>query len=142
VIREVRVILTKKGNSEMAFVKAEDTTGTIDMVVFPRTYQEVKNLLLDGKAVIVEGRVDTREEEISFLVEKMGEIKVDNSHVIHIPENTSKESLQKLKELFEANQGTDLVTLFFEKDKRKIIPKQKVSWSEEFFVQISDILTR
>jgi len=48
VIREARIILTKKNNSEMAFVKAEDTTGTVDVVVFPKIYQEVKNLLKDG----------------------------------------------------------------------------------------------
>lgn len=73
VIRESRVILTKKNNSEMAFVKAEDTTGIVDMVVFPKTYQEVKNLLTDGKVVLITGKVELREEEISFLVESMKE---------------------------------------------------------------------
>ena len=35
----------------MAFVKAEDTTGVVDMVVFPRFIKTVKNLLVDGKVV-------------------------------------------------------------------------------------------
>lgn len=75
VIRESRVILTKKNNSEMAFVKAEDTTGIVDIVVFPKIYQDVKNLLLDGKVVLITGRVESREEEISFICESMVESK-------------------------------------------------------------------
>ncbi|MEK7472900.1 MAG: DNA polymerase III subunit alpha [Patescibacteria group bacterium] len=71
IIREARVILTKKNNSEMAFVKAEDTTGVVDMVVFPKIYQDVKNLLVDGKVVLITGKVESREDEISFIAERI-----------------------------------------------------------------------
>jgi len=75
IIRESRVILTKRNSSEMAFVKAEDTTGIVDMVVFPSTYQDVRNLLMDGKVVLITGKVESREEELSFIVETMVECK-------------------------------------------------------------------
>jgi DNA polymerase-3 subunit alpha len=140
VIREIRVILTKKNNSEMAFVKAEDTTGSVDVVVFPKLYQDVKNLLLDGKVVLITGKVDTREDEVSFLVEKMVEVKHDNSHLVTIPADTAQDKLLKLKEFFEANQGNDEISLFFEKDNRKILAKQKVKWSEELEKEIEKIL--
>ena len=140
VIREVRVILTKKNNSEMAFVKAEDTTGSIDIVVFPKLYQNVKNLLVDGKVVIVSGKVDSREDEISFLAEKMEEVKPASGHIIKIPEDTPKEKLMELKKLFEENSGENEVSLFFEKDKKKIVAKQIVNWSESLQLQIQEIL--
>lgn len=140
VIKEVRVILTKKNNSEMAFVKAEDTTGIVDMVIFPKLYQDVKSLLLDGKVAIVSGKVDSRDDEISFLAEKMVEVKHDSTHLVTIPTDTSQAKLMQLKELFEQNSGDDGITLFFKKDQRKIIAKQKVSWTEKLQAEVLNIL--
>ncbi len=131
VIREARVILTKKNNSEMAFVKAEDTTGTVDIVIFPKLYQDVKNLLKDGKVVIATGKVDQREDEISFLAEKLEERIHESSHEVVIPAGTAQDKLLKLKELFDSNKGDDAISLYFEVDARKILAKQKVVWSEE-----------
>jgi DNA polymerase-3 subunit alpha len=140
VIREVRVILTKKNNSEMAFVKAEDTTGTLDVVVFPKLYQDVKNLLKDGKVAMITGKVDLREDEISFLVEKMVEVKVDSSKEILIPAGTSQEKLKKLKDLLENNKGDDPISLYFEADQRKITAKQKVTWNNSLEEEIKELL--
>ena len=105
VIREVRVILTKKNNSEMAFVKAEDTTGVVDMVIFPKLYQDVKNLLFDGKVVLIAGKVESREEETSFLVESMREFgakkpKLEND-IHHIPIANFSEKIMELKKAFQ-----------------------------------------
>ena len=140
VIKEVRVILTKKNNSEMAFVKAEDITGVVDMVIFPKLYQDVKNLLLDGKVAIVTGKVDSRDEEISFLAERMVEVKHDSTHLVTIPADTQKKKLLELKELLEQNAGEVGVTLFFEKDQKKIVAKQKVNWNEKLQQEIKNIL--
>lgn len=140
VIREARVILTKKNNTEMAFVKAEDTTGSVDMVVFPKLYQDTKNLLADGKVVLVTGKADMREDEISFIVEKMVEVKHDSSHLVTIPAGTAKDKLLALKELFDNNSGDSGVSLFFEDDSRKILAKQKVSWNTELEKEIQKIL--
>ncbi len=140
VIREARIILTKKNNSEMAFVKAEDTTDVIDMVVFPKLYQDVKNLLLDGKVVIVKGKVESRDEELSFIVESMEERKHDSSHRVIIPAGTPKDKLVMLKDLFISNVGEDAVSLYFEVDQKIIMAKQKVMWSKELQDSISKIL--
>jgi len=139
VIREVRVITTKKNNSEMAFVKAEDTTGIVDLVVFPKIYQEVRNFLKDGKVAFISGRVDRREEEISFLVETMEESKGNKGHIIHIPAGTSKEKLLNLKKMFEENRGEDEVTLVFDENNKKVTPQQRIKWSKPFQVEISKI---
>jgi len=109
VIRESRVILTKKNNSEMAFVKAEDTTGVVDMVVFPKLYHDVKNLLTDGKVVLITGRVESREEEISFIVESMREYslkipKLENIFDEAPPTNLSAKFME-LKKAFQNNHN-------------------------------------
>jgi DNA polymerase-3 subunit alpha len=140
VLRDIRVILTKKNNSEMAFVKGEDTTGIIDIVIFPKLYQDIKQLLLDGKVLLLTGKVDTREEEISFLCEKAEEIHQENGNLIKIPKETTKEQLLELKKVMEENQGDDEVILFFEKDNKKIVAKQKVRWDKEFITTCNNVL--
>ena len=140
VIREVRVITTKKSNAEMAFVKAEDTTGIVDLVVFPKIYQDVKNFLMDGKVTLISGKVDSRDDEVSFLVETMEEFKGTGGHFVHIPKGTSKEKLQLLKKLFDENIGDDSITLIFDETRKKVIPKQKINWSESLSLQIDIIL--
>ena len=130
VIREVRVITTKKGNLEMAFVKGEDTTGIVDLVIFPKIYQNTKNLLVDGKAVLISGKADQRDEEISFLVESLEEFKPDGRPLIHIPAGISKDKLMELKSIFEENAGDDEVVLLFDETQKKVVPKQKIKWSE------------
>lgn len=139
VVREVREITTKSG-TKMAFVKAEDTTGSVDIVVFPKIYAEKANLLVDGKVIILSGKVDERNEEVSFLAEKIEGFVPESGNVIHIPIGSGKEKLLKLKELFEENNGDDEVTLVFDESMKKVIPKQKVKWDESLKLKVNELL--
>ena len=47
----------------MAFVTLEDLLGSIEMLVFPKTYSECSHLLREGQILRVEGRVSVREDE-------------------------------------------------------------------------------
>lgn len=69
-IREVRSVLTKKGD-KMAFVKFEDKTASIEAVVFPKLYKE-KGLHLDsGVCVLVKGSVTIRNGETSLSIDEL-----------------------------------------------------------------------
>jgi DNA polymerase-3 subunit alpha len=139
-IKEPRIIFTKKNNSEMSFCKLEDTTGRVDMVIFPKVYMECKNLLLDGKVVIITGKVDQRDGEINILVEKIEEPGKNTKYQIVIPADVTREKLLQLKKFFEENSGNDEISLYFEKDGKVVIPKQKVRWGGELSLQINKIL--
>ncbi len=67
VITGVRLKSTKSG-STMAYVTAEDITGSIELVVFSRTLQQAGAYLAEDNAVLLEGRIDAREEEAPKLV--------------------------------------------------------------------------
>ncbi len=60
IINWVRQIYTKNGKP-MAFVELEDVQATIEVVVFPRTYEETRQLWQEEKVVVVRGKVDVRE---------------------------------------------------------------------------------
>lgn len=65
-----RVITTKKGD-RMAFLKLEDMQGDIEIVVFPRTYEQYKADLLPEAILLVGGKVEARNDTFSLLADKI-----------------------------------------------------------------------
>lgn len=61
-------ILTKN-NEPMVFMKIEDSTGEIEAVVFPRVYREKPDLWVEGKAMVLAGRLQEKDGDWKFLVE-------------------------------------------------------------------------
>lgn len=68
-VSSVRELLTKKGD-RMAFVVLEDLTHQIEMVAFPKTYVDMKEILVTGNCIAVKGRLSIRNEEPSIMLEK------------------------------------------------------------------------
>ncbi len=69
-IAEARTITTKKGDP-MAFVKLEDTQGQCEVVVFPRTYEEYKDKLVQDNVVLVKGKGQSRNGQTSLLADSI-----------------------------------------------------------------------
>jgi hypothetical protein len=69
-VSRIRYHQTKTGK-EMAFVGIEDTQGIIDLVIFPRTWRQVSDMIEYDKVVIVEGRVDAKNGEPKILVDSV-----------------------------------------------------------------------
>jgi DNA polymerase-3 subunit alpha len=70
IIEEHKVVITKKGE-HMAFLRIADFTGSIEVVVFPRTLEESKDLLGPDKCIAVKGRFSKRNESPSVVAEKI-----------------------------------------------------------------------
>jgi DNA polymerase-3 subunit alpha len=68
-VNKVRKISTKKGDM-MAFLTLEDKSGTVDAIVFPRTYQELKDTLVENKPILIAGRINVKDGDKSIIVEK------------------------------------------------------------------------
>jgi DNA polymerase-3 subunit alpha len=58
-VREVRRVVTRKGQI-MAYASIEDLTGTVDVVLFPRIFEQTRLLFEPDKVVVVQGKVDAR----------------------------------------------------------------------------------
>ncbi len=70
IIEAVRRIFTKKTGSEMAFLVVANEKGiTIDCVVFPRTFEMYKSLLNKETVVIIEGKIDAKNEKPTIIVD-------------------------------------------------------------------------
>ncbi|NER00025.1 MAG: trans-splicing intein-formed DNA polymerase III subunit alpha C-terminal partner DnaE-C [Cyanothece sp. SIO2G6] len=75
-ISMLKPVITKKGD-RMAILTIEDLTGSVDAVVFPRTYQRIEGdrseenkLFQQDARLMVWGKVDrSREERVQFIVD-------------------------------------------------------------------------
>ena len=54
---------TTRSNETMAFVILEDTSGSMEMLVFPKVLEQFSPRLAEGNTVVVYGRLSIREEE-------------------------------------------------------------------------------
>lgn len=67
IVSSLREKLTR-GNTMMAYLRLEDFTGGIEVIVFPKLYGNLGEILKENSIVIVTGRVDIKEEESPKLV--------------------------------------------------------------------------
>lgn len=68
-ITQIKKIITKSGGNEMAFVKVDDFTGSIELVVFPSVYEKTKPLWISDKVILLKGKVSQKEERLSIIVD-------------------------------------------------------------------------
>ncbi|MFS8501574.1 MAG: OB-fold nucleic acid binding domain-containing protein, partial [Caldicoprobacter sp.] len=54
---------TTRNDEIMAFITLEDLYGSVEVIVFPSTYEKYRPLLEEDSAVIINGRLSLREDE-------------------------------------------------------------------------------
>jgi DNA polymerase-3 subunit alpha len=69
-ITRIRPYTTKKG-APMAFVTLEDLQGHIDLVIFPRIWEQVQEIVEWDAIVMVDGKIDTYGAEPKVLVDQI-----------------------------------------------------------------------
>ncbi len=70
IIEEVKEIATKKDPSvRMMFLKLADFTGSIEVVVFPKTYEQFKSILVPEKCVAIKAKTSSRNGTPSLIVD-------------------------------------------------------------------------
>jgi len=144
VVMEVKVITTKKTGAEMAFAKIDDGTSSIELVVFPKIFRETRDFWIEGRPLLVIGKVDIRDETAGVIVESIETLnslneKKEREVFVKIPKYTNVDSLKKLKNLFLQNPGEQSCFLLFEGGK-KVKLSFKINWNESLAKQISEVL--
>lgn len=96
IIIKEKVVYTKANQSRMAFVTLEDRTGSIEIVVFAKSYEKYHALLHEDSIVVVEGRISKKsaeDEDVKFVADTISEI------TVYMP--TPKDNTVKDKGYFE-----------------------------------------
>lgn len=150
VLSNIRVILTKKKQQPMAFGRLEDDTGAIDVVIFPKAFEEAQELIHNDSVVLVRAKVDEREEEMQLLVEKVStpstsQLTHEGSDLhkeIFVPRKTTQETLQKLGQLLKSHPGSQSVLILIpngSKPQKMLLP-YGVNWTKKLETEISKLL--
>ena len=108
----------------MAFVKISDGISSIEVVVFPKTYDLCREFLVSDTVVLISGRVEKREEELSLIVEKINLFDPDNvvddfpteskTVEILIPKGTEVSVLQSINKTLRGFPGKMAVVLLLQ----------------------------
>jgi len=71
-IISLRKILTKKDQQEMAFVKISDLSGSIEVIIFPKIFQNGNRQISQDQVILVSGRLDNKEEtDLKVIADKI-----------------------------------------------------------------------
>lgn len=69
-ISSKKIVKTKKNNAEMAFMHINDLSGSIEIVVFPNLFAEIKNECDTNSVILFQAKVSERNGELSLLLNK------------------------------------------------------------------------
>ena len=87
VVNRMRPIRTKK-DQMMSFVTLSDTYGDMDLVFFPKTWEKYSQIVDVGVVLLVEGKVQHRDTNVSVLVDKISVV-TSNTDQNDLGESTS-----------------------------------------------------
>jgi len=109
---------TTRNNTQMAFFNLEDMYGSVEVIVFPKTYTLVSAMLEEGAAVLVKGKLSIREDEqpkiICDTVQLLDNINLDKKTVYIKLKTKDKETMSAVMNVLSSVKGDSGVCLFFE----------------------------
>ena len=93
---------TTKNNANMAFLEAEDVSGSVEIITFSKVYENFRNLLFEGNILLISGRIDVNDEN---------QIKILADFIEPFP---SKNELEKLSNKSEKQNKSKNLYIRFE----------------------------
>lgn len=129
-----KTVKMTKNNQNMAFITLEDLLGTIEVVVFPKKYEQYRHYLEQDSKIFVYGRASISEDEGKLLLEKV----VPFSEVpkqLYIQCKNKEDYNNKAEELFDIidnHSGESTVTVVLKEE------QQMKPLGRQFGVSISD----
>lgn len=142
ILKNVREILDRK-NQKMLFATLEDYTGEADITVFSSVYNKFKNILQEGKRVVVGGRLevdkDDNEEKVKIMVEQVDELD-GNVLLINLNANRTYELIYKIREILKNRKGLTPVIIKLDNEKILISPEFWIKWSEDIKKDLNQLI--
>jgi len=128
-----------KNNNMMAFVQLEDLYGIIELIVFPKTFEEYGKFIKTDSIVLVEGKVSQREDEetkiICQKIRPLTEAVQENTGKLYVKINTSTQPdiLEHIKKILSGYKGQQPVYVVDDSrrttgDKAHVMIADKTMW--------------
>ncbi len=146
IITSVKKKITKN-DTTMAYLTAEDTTGGIEVLIFPKTYLSFSHMLKEGAVYVFSGRVSLREDEdpklICDMIERPDSAAAPLRNESKQTEKTKKgiflrfdskndEKIKKAEQYISIFDGNVPVYYYYNDEKKYVLlPKEKFVFENE-----------
>ena len=149
-----KTVKSTKNNKMMAFLTIEDLYGMVEVLVFPNSYEQFRNLIEEDMKVYITGRISIQEDEDSKLI--LRDIISLEAEEAPVPQERNEKSIwlrfvsdrewQALKDdvinSLASDPGKRPVRIYLETEKKKLKApaKYSVSGSAELQRRLSQII--
>ncbi|MDP3954892.1 MAG: DNA polymerase III subunit alpha [bacterium] len=148
IISSLRIVVTKKAGTEMAFATIEDDTGKMEVVVFSKIYATTRDLWIKDQIVLVMGKLEKREETLSLIAENAFPVSLESSKdepdfdfMVRIPKGTKPQVLIEINKLLKEHPGDKMGILLFEGNGASGAPRTLVlNFGVDFGSQLEEII--
>ncbi|MBI1961410.1 MAG: DNA polymerase III subunit alpha [Parcubacteria group bacterium] len=132
-VHSVKEITTKKGDP-MAFATASDLSGSIELIVFPKTYAAHLPLVVPDQLLMVTGKVENRQGKLQIICDKLepltekiaAQSATPPRHAaymhIRLTDPTKRAELDQIKKILYRKSGTTPVILHINGSARLKLP--------------------
>ncbi len=142
-----KTIKYTKDNKVMAFLKLEDLVGSVEVIVFPKSYEKYGDRLKEDEKIFVSGRVSAEEEKDAKLICERVEGFDEIPKKLWLKFDTMalyQEKAGEVEEILNASEGADQVIYYIEETKqiRKLPPNKNVRADAELLRVLEELLSR
>ena len=133
ILTEVNQKVTRN-NTMMAFLKLEDLTGTIEVIVFPKALDRLRDIIKEDTLVKLKGRVSIKEDELPKIIcENIEGLEKINGNKLYIrvkDKGAIREASNVIKNIIGDYLGNTPIYLF-DAEKRQNYRLSKDKWINE-----------
>ena len=115
-----KTIKYTKTNQTMAFLTLEDLLGTVEIIVFPRSYEQYSGILDQDAKVFIRGRVSVEEDRPSKLIAEsvIPFSEIPSEIWIRFPDKSAFESAEDaIRAIAGSAPGRDRIIVYLEKER-------------------------
>ncbi|MBI2327495.1 DNA polymerase III subunit alpha [Candidatus Curtissbacteria bacterium] len=113
IITSLRKTLTKVKKEEMCFLKLQDMTGTIEVLVFPRVFETSRSYLITDQIVLIAGKLEEGETTPILIAQSVKsinqveeeEFEPQSTLEVAIPQDADRILLSKIYHVLKSNPG-------------------------------------
>ncbi|MBO5998688.1 MAG: DNA polymerase III subunit alpha, partial [Lachnospiraceae bacterium] len=134
-----------RNNQVMAFVNLEDLTGTVEVIVFPKSYETCSEKLNEGEKVFISGRVQADEDKDAKLICSQVQLFSERTRKLWLrfPDmDTFRARSEQVNSIINAHGGRDQVVLYIEnpRSKKELPPGSGIKADEEAISLLKELL--
>lgn len=144
-LTEVRLKITKK-NEQMAFLTLEDRQGSIEIPVFPKSFEANRQILTKDQRILISGRVQQNDEQDAKLIFESGVPFSEVPRELWLQFENLKdfqERQEAVGALLEKYRGRSQVCIYLQEEKavKKLGASQGVEIGKELLKDFTDLLS-